>query len=417
MTGQDLLKLKELDIFKEPVMDAVINEFVPDANAFLLTENFLPFRLVDKSKMLDLINNGAFGRTSPVALDAQHKLISVPGHSYKEHTAGHWREAIQYGEEVLQEALDPANPRQRMGEKLATDALNILDLRLNTLIEYLTAKILINGQYSEARYGVNYTYNPNIPAKYMKDVTSSPGWTTGGTWATAGAATPIADIIGGMIAMRKYGLDPMAVFMSVQTMEMFYGATNTQNMVKASPALVEGSANRKRVFDTLTGLESQIDSRVYAEESRLTVASAASDTTIDVENASEFVAGDVVTMRNFQGSEEEKTISSISGNIVTLTAGVTNAYAKGDRMTVYKPFLPDGYVIFKARTSSRLNANNWISTPSIVKSKDWKKPEPGRYTWSYFQGDRPPYLLEIGAGISGGPKISMPSWCRVKVIA
>ncbi|MBI5234466.1 MAG: hypothetical protein HY880_08940, partial [Deltaproteobacteria bacterium] len=81
MTGQDLLKLKELDIFREPVMDTVINEFIPDPNTFLLTENFLPFKLVDKSKILDLINNGAFGRTGPVALDAHHDLISVPGYS------------------------------------------------------------------------------------------------------------------------------------------------------------------------------------------------------------------------------------------------------------------------------------------------------------------------------------------------
>lgn len=417
MTGQELLKLKELDIFKEPVMDTIINEFVPDADAFKLTDAFLPIKLVEKSKILDLIQHGAFGTTNPVNLDSDHKLISIPGNSYKEHTAGHWREGVQYGEEVLQEAIKPENPKERMGEALVTKALDVLDLRLNNLIEKVTAKLLITGKYSEARYGVNYEYDPKIPAKFMKDVTSTPGWTTGGTWATASAATPVADIIGAMIAMRNSGLEPEKAYMSVKTMEQFYGATHTQTMVKASPQLVEGSANRARIFNTLTGIESEIDSRTYAEETRLTAASAANDTTLDVENAAEFAAGDVITIRGASGQEEEATIDSITGNVITLVAGVTNSYLKGARVTVYKPFLPDGYVLFKARSRNRLAANNWLSTPSIVKSKDWKNPQPGRYTWTYFQGNRPPYWLEVGAGISGGPKISSANFLRMKVIA
>lgn len=417
MTGQELLKLKDLDIFKEPVMDIIINEFIPDADAFKLTDAFLPFKLVDRSKILDLIEHGAFGTTNPVNLNSDHKLIPIPGYSFKEHTAGHWREGIQYGEDVLQEAINPANPREKMGEGLVTKALDVLDMRINNRIEKVTAKLLINGTYSEARYGVNYTYDPKMPAKYMKDVTSSPGWTTGGTWATAANATPIADIIGAMIAMRSYGLEPEKTYMSVQTMEQFYGATDTKNMVKASPQLVEGSANRTRVFSTLTGLENEVDSRTYAEQTRLTAASAIGDTTLDVEDASEFAANDKITLRNSSGEEEEVTISSIAGSVITISAGTVNAYVKGDRVTVYKPFLPDGYVLFKAKRRDRLVPNNWLSTPSIVKSKDWKNPQPGRYTWTYFMGDRPPYWLEVGAGISGGPKVSAVNWFRLKVIA
>lgn len=415
MTGQEFLKLRDADIFKQTAMDTIINEFVPSPNAFLLTENFLPFKLVDKSKILDLINNGVFGRTNPTSLDADHRLIPIPGFSYKSHTAGHWREGVQFGEEVLQEALNPANPTERMGERLAVDALNMLDIRLNNLIEYLTSKILIGGKYTEARYGVNYEYDPKIPAKYMKDVTSSPGWTTGGTWGTAANATPISDIIGAMIAMRHMGLEPVSCFMSVNTMEKFYAATHTQGMVKASPQLVTGSANRKVIFDTLTGLTSVIDSRVYAEETRLTADSAASDTTLDVESAAEFTAADVITLRNTSGLEEDATISSISGSVITVSAAITNAYKKGDRVTVYKPFLPDNYVILKAQSMDRVVPNNWISTPSIVKSKNWEAPLPGRYTWTYFHDPKPPYYLEIGAGISGGPKVSSPLWMRLKV--
>ena len=416
MTGEELLKLKESKVFRQPTMDTIINEFVPPEDTFLLTDKFLPFKLVDKDELVDLINHGAFGRTNPINLGADHKRIAIPGNSYKEHSAGHWREAVQFDEEVLAKAVNPAKPTERWGDGLATAALNFLDLRLNNLIEYVTSKILINGSYSEARYGINYTYNPNIPAKYYKNVTSTPGWTTGGTWATAASATPIADIIGMKQFMETQGFNVDSVYMSINTLEKFYGATATQNMVKASPALVGNSANRQFVFETLTGVKIITDNRRYAEEARFAAISAAADTVLDVDSAAEFTAGDVITLRNTLGQEEDRTIDSITGNAITITAGTTYAYKAGDRVTVYKQFLPDNYVIFSATNNDRVSPNNWISTPSLVKGKSWTNPLPGRYTWTDFQV-KVPYTLEIGAGIDGGPRVGRASWSNLKVVA
>jgi hypothetical protein len=415
MTGDEFLKLGESRAFRQPIMDAAINEFEPAPDAFRLTDNFLPFKEVDKTVLLDLINNGAFGRTNPVNLGADHKRISIPGSSYKEHTSGHWREAVQFGEQVLQEAVDPAVPTKLWGDGLASAALNFLDLRLNTLIEYVTSKILIDGTFSEARYGVNYTYDPKIPAKYYVDVASSPPWSSGGVWHTVGSATPVADMIGAVNYMAtKLGLVAETAFMSINTLEEFYLATATQTMVTNSPALVEGSSNRKKVFDTLTGLTMEKDNRIYAEESRFVEAAPVADTTLVVTDASEFTAADVITLRNTIGEEEEATISSISGNTITVSAGISKAYLVGDRVTVYKQFLTDGYVLIKAVPNDRVMANNWISTPSLVKAQSWTKPLPGRYIWTHFD-EKVPYTLEVGAGISGGPKITRPTWIRIKV--
>lgn len=416
MTGQEFAKLKESQAFRQVTMDSVINEFTPPTDAFRLTEAFLPFKLVDKSVLMDLIQHGAFGRTNPIALGADHKQVALPGHTYKEHTSGHWRESIKFGEDVLLKAANPQLPLERWGDGLVTAALNVLDLRLNNLIEYVTSKILIDGSYSEARYGINYTYDPKIPAKYYLDVTSVPGWPTGGTWATAANAKPIADVIGAKQAMQRMGLNAEAAIMSVATMELYYNATDTKTMVQASPALIDRSADRNAVFDTLTGLKSEIDNRLYAEEAVLTAPSLAADTTIEVDNASEFTAGDIVTLRNSVGEEEDRTIDSIASNIITLTAGVGNAYVLGDRITVYKQFLPDGYVLIKATPNDRIAPNNWISTPSLIKGSSWTAPLPGRYTWNYFN-EKVPYWVEVGAGIDGGPKVSRCTWVRLKVIA
>jgi hypothetical protein len=416
MTGQELAKLKESRVFRAPVMDTIINEFVPATNAFVLTDAFLPFKEVDKTVMIDMINHGAFGRTNPINLGADHKRIALPGNSYKEHTGGHWREAVQFDEGVLAKAVDPAKPTERYGEGLVTSSLNLLDLRLNTLIESVSAKVIINGKYSEARYGVNYEYDPSIPAKHFKDITSTPGWVTGGTWATLASSTPIADMMGVQLAMFNMGLTPQAVYMSQNTLEKFYLSADTKTIVGQSPSLVEKSANRKVVFDTLVGLPVERDNRLYAEETRLVAASPAADTTLEVASAADFVAGETLILRNTLGEEEEVVIDTggITGNIITLTAGVSNAYLAGDRVTVHKQYLPDGYVVIKAETIERLAANNWLSTPSLVKGAGWNKPMPGRYTWTYFQ-EKVPYLLEVGAGIDGGPKVSKCNWVTLKV--
>lgn len=417
MTGQELLKLQEANVFRSTVMDTIINEFVPSPDQFLLTDAFLPFKLVDKNVMIDLINNGAFGKTYPVNLGGEHRRISIPGYSYKEHTAGYWREAVQYDEVVLHKAVNPAQPLERYGEGLVTAALNFLDVRLNNMVEYVSSKVVISGSYSENRHGVAYTYDPKIPAKHFKNVTSSPGWTSGGTWATAANAKPTNDIIEASNVMRRMGVTPEKVLMSVKTLGLFHAATDTQNLMKASYVLVGRNADRPFLFNALTGMTVVVDNRLYAEETRLTADSAAADTTLDVEDATEFTTADVITLRNTSGEEEDATIDSISGNVITVTAGIAKSYKKGDRVTVYKQFLPDNYVLFQGNSNDRVSPNNWISTPSIVKGESWTNPLPGRYTWNYFKADKPPYFVEIGAGLDGGPKVSRCNWLTLKVIA
>ncbi len=414
MTGQELLKLQESNVFRPGVMDTVINEFVPPADTFLLTDAFLPFKLVDKNKVIDLIKHGAFGRTNPVNLGADHKKIGITGFGYKEHTPGHWRESVEFGEDVLQESIDPQTPQNLWGQGLATDALNLLDLRLNNLIEFLTSKIVINGKFSEARYGVNYTYDPKIPAKYFRDVTATPGWTTGGDWSVVGTAKPVNDVIEAMRLIRRYGIVPEAIVMNMKTALDFLNATDTQAKVKASFQLVAVNSNVESVFETLTGIKMILDDRLYNEETTFTVASAASDTTLDVADASEFAIGDVITLRNSLFQEEEATISNISSNVITVGA-ITNAYKVGDRVTVAKNFLPDNKFVIKGAGNDRTTPNNWISTPSLVKGGTWTNPLPGRYTWTYFNV-RVPYILEVGAGIDGGPKVSQSTWMTVTTV-
>lgn len=416
MTGQELVKMGESQVFKPVVMDTIINEFEPDSDAFYLTKKYLPFKEVRTDQFLDMIKHGGFGRTSPVNLNADHHRIAIPGQTYKSHQPGYWRESVQYGEDVLQKAVNPQKPLEKAGEHLVTEALNLLSLRLDVLIEYVTAKILADGQYSEARNGVNYTYNPKIPAKYLLSIGSVP-WTGGGVaWTTPASAKPVNDILGLKRHMAKNGMTVDEIHMTVETLELFYNAADTQAKITASPALVEGAANREFIFETLTNLKVSTDERTYAEETTFLAASPVGDTTLQVANATEFADGETIVLRNALGEEEDAVISGAPvNNVITVASAISFGYQVGDRVTVYKKYLADNDVIAHTRGSGRASANNWISTPSLVKAKSWKNPLPGRYTWTDFQ-KTVPYHLEIGAGIDGGPKVTKCNWARLRVV-
>lgn len=425
MAGEFLVELKKLRVFKPNVMDTVINEFAPEANQFKMTDAFLPFQTVESEDFLDMIKFGAFGRTYPVELGAEHRKIDLPGQLYKEQSAGYWREGMIFNEEVLQRAINPASPLERAAGSLVADGLNILDLRLNNLIEYLTVKTVTNGWYSEARHGVNYVYDPEIPPYHYIDVALTSGahqvqWTgTGGVWTTAGSAKPITDIKGAINFAESIGLNPRKIWANDNTWSLAEAASDTQTRLQYVEKLMLTDITNETVFETLTsikGLKPVVDNRISYEETKVTAASSAGDSTITVESVTDFTAGDKVIIKKADGKQMFDVISSISGNVITLTdsAGLKYAVAVNDRVIRSRKLFPDNIFIIECPRQERITPNRWISTPSLVKAQSWSRVLPGKYTWTYFQ-DRVPYLLEIGAGINGGPRVTQANWLVVKV--
>ena len=84
MTGQEFLKIQDEKIFRPAIMDAIINEFEPALDSFLLTNDFMPMKEVMMDELVALIKAGAFGKTNPVALGGDHAKINMPTHFYKD---------------------------------------------------------------------------------------------------------------------------------------------------------------------------------------------------------------------------------------------------------------------------------------------------------------------------------------------
>lgn len=425
MAGEFLVELRKLKVFKPTVMDTIVNEFAPAEDQFKLTNAFLPFQNVEKEDFLDMVKFGAFGRTYPVELGAEHRRIDLPGQLYKEGTAGYWREGMIFNEEVLQKAINPAAPMERAAGMLVTDGLNVLDLRLNNLIEYLTIQSVVNGYYVENRNGVNYEYDPNIPPYNYIDIALSAGahqiqWTgSGGVWTTAASAKPLVDIKGAVVFARSIGLNPTRIWGNDNLWSLAENATDTQSLIQKVPALVSTDITNESVFGTLSnvkGLSPVVDTRISYEEAKVAVAGAVADSTVTVDSAANIKAGDKIIIKKSDGRQMFDTVASKSGNVLTLTdsSGLKYAIAVGDRVIRSRKMLPDNIFILESPRNERVTPNRWVSTPSLVKAQSWSKVLPGKYTFTYFQ-ERVPYFLEIGAGVNGGPRITNSNWLVVKV--
>lgn len=435
MTGQEFLKIQDEKIFRPAVMDAIINEFEPASDSFLLTDAFMPMKDVNQDELMALVKAGAFGKTNPVALGGEHAKISMPTHYYKDMRTGYWRESVMFDEEVLQRVRKPENPDQLWGEGLVGEALNLLDIRLNTLIEYLTARTIQANGYSVARHGVNYTFNANVPTKYYLDPSASPAsgfkaapWVSGSNnnrWSDLANSRPLTDIREAVKKMADYGFQVDSMYLTRTVAG--YIEDNTKDggimtFVKQNPALAGQMITAELLITAVAGLKGItpiVDDRRYNEEFGLVMPLAAGGTVLycGQVDASAVAAGDLVTLRDTSTlTEEEHTVASVSAANGTITIDATTAaFPAGSRVTVSKKFLDDNKVIFKGKQNSRVSYANWASTPSLVKAKDWKNPQPGRYTWTTFN-DKVPYWVEVGAGINGGPVVySGGGWLVLKV--
>lgn len=440
MTGQEFLKIQDEKIFRPAVMDAIINEFEPAADSYLLTNDFMPMKDVMMDELVALVKAGAFGKTNPVSLGGEHMKVNMPTYFYKDIKQGYWRESILFDEEVLQRVKDPSKPDQLWGEGLIGEALNVLDIRLNTLIEYLTARTIQEPSgYTVARAGVNVAYDHNLPGKYYlkNQNTGKTGFTNAPwiaspndnlRWSDLSNSKPLTDIREAVKKMADYGFGVDKLYMTRTVAGYIEDNTTSsgiRSLIVANPALAGQMITAELLITALSGLKGLqvvVDDRRYNEEFGLARPLAAAGTVLYVSDvdASSCAAGDIITLRDTStGTEEELTVASISATAgtITSTAGCVAAFPVGTRVTVSKKFLQDDRVIFKGKTNSRASYANWVSTPSLIKAKDFKNPQPGRYTWTTFN-DRVPYWVEVGAGIHGGPMVySGGGWLVLSIAA
>jgi len=433
-------EITDAKIFKKEVMDAIIAEFVPPEDATKITDAFMPIKLVNDDRIIALRRNGAFGKTSPASLKAEHQHIPMLGGAYIESTTGIWRESVILDEQDLTKVRNPVNPKQLWGQEMMGEALNLLDIRLNNRIEQLASDVIFNNGYNVAQYGVNYSYAALVPPKYRIDLGASPasGFTNAPwiavpndnrRWSDTTNSLPLTDLREVRRYAGRWGMDLVELWMNSVSAGYIEDNATAQKYIQASASLSEKAMTVEKIVEVVIGLKGfkvVVDDRFHNEETYFTAASVAGDTTIVVQDSTGISLGDTLTLRNGSLQEEDVKVHASTpidtttpgAHIITLSAGTVYAYAIGDRVTLAIPYIPNNKVVLRAKLNQRNSPAQWISVPSLIKSGKIGNPQPGRYTWSYFRTDRPPYFAEIGAGIHGGPVVFAPgAWIVMNIAA
>lgn len=432
------LQISQAQIFLPEVLKNIVDEFPSEEDATLITDNFFPMKLEDDDRVIALIRDGISGRTPPAPLVGETPKWRGTGGIYEKAFVGSYAEAVQYQAEELLKVRMPTMPGKLWGlDRIGTDLAG-LNVRLDHLIESLSAELLFKKVYTLNEGGIYLTYSSKIPNKFYIDVGASPAsgftaapWVSGSAnnlWTAAATCNPIRDLREAIKWAKRYGLTIEEIWMNGTTAGEMEDSTVYQNMVKGSYTLAEKMLGIQYSIKALTpglkGAGVRIDDRVWRRETYLTVDSASGSSTFYVDNAIAFSAGDYITLFNSAGDSEQLIVSTTDTttpgmNQITTTGNSTLAHAAGDRVQKFQLYVPDGYIALKAKFNPNMSVTNWISTPALENATDLSTPKPGKWTASYVERQRRPYWAEVAVGINGGPitwGANTSNWIILKVV-
>ncbi len=425
MSGVNWQIVAEDPIFRPNRLQEIINELPPNTDILRATNAFMPRRDAMDIFLLTTVISGPFGLTNPLGdLGSQHAYIPGPRLMQFEHTVGHWREAIQLTEKtllLLATALLAGN-RSLLEEHIAR-SLQLLDIRVDNRIEYVTLQVLLNGSYTVNEFGVNYTYQPKHLRPYLTvDISGgSAPWGTVAPWSDTANADIMRDTREMIAYLRSFGVETRALWFPKKVGGYIEDNAKVRDFIKASPMLSEKLITSETLFGFISefrGLSVYMDDRRYIEEYRIQQPVSAGATQIFLDRVDRLSTGDTIVLEGGDGSSEKGTISSINASLrrITLSAGVANAYSVGDAVKLFKRFYDsDTKVLFLGEVSPGMPTANWMSVPSLAAANEAQNPRPGKTPWRTFQFQKNPKYLELGNGISGGPVIHRQNWGVLKV--
>lgn len=439
--GQSLLEIRDKRIFRPPVMDAIIEQFVPDPDTFRITSAFLPMKNVEMDEMVGLFKGGAYGTTSPASLSADVPTVNGRNYEYRDYaTTGYWRERMVWDEKVLTRVPSPTQPDRLWGEGLMADSLEFLDGRLNNLIERLSADVVKSRGFSMSRNGVIYTYTAPVSTRYYVTLSAAPTYAffedtpwiapaATAQWNDLVNSDPLRDIKYAVQRARDLGMDVGEVWMRKELANLIEENQNTdiaglKEIITRNQAFAQSFVSTEQLVlavPTLKGVKVVIDDRRYEEETTLTAAVSAGGNTLAVADTNGFEVGDTVILRDATQNtpvEEEGVVLSVSASAstITLAAVLTNGFPNQSVVRAVKFFMPADQIWLRVTGQGfrRSPKANWVSTPALTGGS--VVPRPGRYQWSYVH-DRIPVYAEIGMGIHGGPLVwDGGNWFVVEVI-
>ena len=340
------------------------------------------------------------GMTQAVARGAESPVIHRRGVGQASFEPAHFREKVILGESDVTtlRKLGSLEQRETAAELIAGIMVD-LNARLETRIEWMRWQPIVNNSLVINDNKVQFTVNYNIPSRQRP--TASP------LWSSTSTADPISDIQTWIRLVRGAGCKPSKFWFNTQVEQYLFQNSRVLSLVdRIFNSGNVGLMSREilgTIFKTYIGsyqyevYDAGYNLITYTEAAQ----AAGAVTTVVVDDASGFATGDVCQIAAADESAEENlTVSSVSGNVITFTGTVTGTYPASSMIRCYKTYLPDNVFIIECEFPPGSGSNGEvISVDSVYGTGSLTKPVPGKFAETIFL-NKDPKQIEIITGIN-----------------
>jgi hypothetical protein len=283
--------------------------------------------------------------------------------------------------------------------ELIAEIMIDLNSRLETRIEWMRWQPIVNNSITINSNKVQYTVNYFLSS--LLRPTASP------LWSSVATADPITDIQGWLRLARGTGGKPAKFWFNSQVQQ--YLMQNSRILSLMDRVFSGGNTGLMSpntlgtILNTYIGAyPSEMYDAGYNMVSYSTSNLTAGSTTLYVEDASVFEAGDTLVIQQpNESNEESDTIASVTlPTTITLTNGFTDVYPANSFVRAYKTFLPDNvFIIELAFPPGSGSKGEVVSVDAVYGRGSLTNPVPGKFAETIFM-QKDPKQIEIIVGIN-----------------
>jgi hypothetical protein len=383
---------------------------------FLLQKDIFPIRQFRNEKELlafikflpqGIMSAWTGGAPNLVNLDAGYIL---------KYFVGEWRDMVHIDEIELRNAYDPQDPGNLLGfTKLSSQALEILNTRLENLIEYLCMRLAIYGNFTykgttvsanipdDLRMSIDLTAgltNYKLPIGGTYPIADNYQWTPGGVWSNWASADIVGDISNyELLLNRIYGTGIEALYIPPYTMRDVRQNEKLLNLMKGTTPQALGDPNISFGILNMPPIKPYNASILY--RTTVTTAAAQAATSLIVEDYTPFSDNDAIRITTKAGKSFSGGINAAVTTTTLTVEPLEVAVEAGSVVEISKPVIPEKYIIGKTK---KINSQFTAVLPSTMTENIRSE----KYAKSASSPVDTQIWLEVVAGMNGVPVVVLP---------
>lgn len=425
--------IKFSDVARHPLLatdkiDEVISLFPHMAMNTPLAKYF-PFKTVNSDKIQMDVEKTLVGGMTPVAsVGSESPIFGRHGRAYREFEAAEWREKCILLEHELVDFRKIGTKNQLMtARERLRQKYEDLETRLAYRLEWMRYQVLFEGAVTGTDpNGLEITLATYNHPSHLE-------YTASTTWSNTATATPLNDLQLWAEHYRDYsGYEVDDVVLPHGTLRLLTANQEFRDIVKNSYGAFKGSqeAVRKILLEYLgVGSISESAGRL-PHMTELTADAAAAQTDVVLRDVGNLVAGDMVILKSVDQKSEQLTIASISGNTVTFTANLANAYSAGSVAKWHRYLIPAGTALITGRpmmsvmtagqeapVNEELRSNWGAVVSTLSRYADMDNPKSGVFRKNIDKLGADPPRLEQVIGVKALPIVNYnEGWATASIV-